>query len=186
MKLFVIVDYQNDFVNGSLGFPGAELLDTRILRMAKKAHKEGAIIVVTKDTHLDNYLESREGKDLPIPHVILFTNGWELYGETGKWVKTLENAREGAPSIITLNKPTFGCRPEDLLTLPDNITEIEFCGLVTNMCVLSNVCCFQARYPEAQITVYEDLCSSFDAELHNKTMDVLRGIQVHVLKSLEV
>ena len=67
-----------------------------------------------------------------------------------------------------------------MLKLPDGVEEIMIAGLVTNMCVLTNICCFQARYPNAQITVYENLCASFNKELHDKTMDVLRGLQVNV------
>lgn len=76
---------------------------------------------------------------------------------------------------------TFGCPPEELLKLPDGIDVIEVGGLVSNMCVLSNVCCFQARYPEAQIIVHRKLCASFDSELHEKTMAILEGIQVKVV-----
>ncbi len=177
MKLFIIVDFQNDFVNGSLGFPGAELLDEGILQAAQKAYAEGALIVVTYDSHDENYLNTREGKALPLPHTIVGTSGWVLYGKTGEWVKTVPH--------IVLKKKTFGCAPEDLLKISDGVTEIEMCGLVTNMCVLSNACCFQARYPEAQISVHANLCASFDSDLHQKTLDVLKGIQVNIINNSE-
>lgn len=200
MKLFVIVDYQRDFVFGSLGFSGAESLDGKILLTARQAHENGYAIVVTRDTHHSNYLETREGKTLPVPHTIYGTSGWELYGETGKWLHeatarpalnttqmsdSMTYVREGGQvRFIFINKATFGCNPQDMMKLSDGVTEIAICGLVSNMCVLSNVCCFQARYPEAQITVLSDLCDSFDPSLHSKTLDILRGIQVHVTESL--
>ena len=177
MKLFVIVDYQNDFVNGSLGFPGAELLDEGILRAAQKAYAASTHIAVTYDSHDENYLNTREGKALPVPHCIVVTPGWELYGKTGEWVKTIPHT--------VLKKKTFGCAPESLLELPSSVTEIELCGLVTNMCVLSNVCCFQARYPKAQISVHAGLCASFDPDLHQKTLDVLKVIQVNIINDSE-
>ena len=170
--MFVAVDYQYDFVCGALGFPGAELLDDSIVRCGRQAQEKGAIIVETKDTHENDYLETREGKALPIPHTLYGTPGWNTYGKTGLWL-------EETPHII-IKKSTFGCPPDEMLKLPDGVEEIMFAGLVTNMCVLTNICCFQARYPNAQITVYENLCTSINKELHDKTMDVLRGLQVNV------
>lgn len=175
MKLFAIIDFQKDFVDGSLGFPGAERLDAGILERAQDAYAGGSLIMVTYDTHEGNYLETREGKALPIPHAQIGTPGWELYGKTGEWIRSIPH--------ISINKSTFGCPPEELLKLPDGITEIEVCGLVTNMCVISNVCCLQARYPEAQITVYSNRCDSFAPALHNKTIDILEGIQVNVINT---
>ena len=172
-KMFVAVDYQYDFVSGALGFPGAELLDEGIVQCGKEAEAEGAVIVETKDTHRDDYLQTREGKALSIPHTIYGTPGWDTYGKTGLWLKE-------TPHIVIM-KSTFGCPPDELLKLPDGVEEIEVVGLVTNMCVISNICCFQARYPNAQITVYENLCASFNKDLNDKTMDVLRGLQVNVV-----
>ena len=102
--MFVAVDYQYDFVCGALGFPGAELLDDSIVRCGRQAQEKGAIIVETKDTHENDYLETREGKALPIPHTLYGTPGWNTYGKTGLWL-------EETPHII-IKKSTFGCPPE--------------------------------------------------------------------------
>ncbi|MBQ3256897.1 MAG: isochorismatase family protein, partial [Oscillospiraceae bacterium] len=84
-KLLVVIDYQNDFVNGSLGFEGAELLDERIAAKVKAYHKEkDAHVIYTQDTHKNNYLKTQEGKKLPIPHCIRNTEGWEVYGKTAE------------------------------------------------------------------------------------------------------
>lgn len=173
MKLLVITDYQKDFVDGALGFPGAEKLDDGIVQLADAAHNEGDIVVVLHDTHNEDYLQTREGRTLPVPHTQLGTPGWELYGKVGDWVASHPH--------IDIEKGTFGAPPEKMLGLPYAITEIEFVGLVTNMCVISNVCVFQARYPEAQIIVHKNLCASFNQELHEKTLDVLAGMQVKVV-----
>lgn len=173
MKMGLFVDYQYDFVEGSLGFPGAELLDEGLVAWGQGIVAEGGIIVETADTHPAGYLNTREGRALPIIHTVPGTPGWEPYGKTGFWLKNTQH--------IVIRKSTFGCPPEALLKLPDNIDVIEVGGLVSNMCVLSNVCCFQARYPEAQIIVHRKLCASFDPELHEKTMAVLEGIQVKVV-----
>lgn len=181
-KMLVVVDYQNDFVDGALGFPGAEKLDHGIAQKIKEFAERGDHVVVTLDTHYDNYLDTREGKALPVPHCIEGTHGHRLYGETAKMIETM--AAQGKCWAAILEKETFGSNPEDMAEmLPDEvdtIDTIEFVGLVTNMCVLANVCCFQAMYPDAQIIVHANLCDSFDKELHNKTLDVLRGMQVEV------
>lgn len=173
MKLLVVVDYQNDFVDGSLGFPGAELLDAPIARRVREAKAEGRTIIETKDSHGKDYLNTREGKALPVIHTVPGTPGWETYGETGRCLKEI-------PHTVIMKK-AFGCPPDEMLKLPDDVDEVEFVGLVSNMCVLSNVCVFQARYPEAQMVVHRGLTASFNQELHDKTMDVLEGIQVKVI-----
>lgn len=173
-KMLVVIDYQKDFVDGTLGFPGAELLDEGIAQKVKEYLDCGNCVVVTMDTHHENYLETREGKALPVPHCIEGTSGWELYGKTRE---ALERAE-----CIMVKKGTFGVAPQDMISLPDNVTAIEMVGLVTNLCVLSNVCCFQARYPEAQITIDLDLCGGADKALHRKAGDVMKSQFVNVLR----
>ncbi len=175
-KLLVVVDYQNDFVDGSLGFPGAEKLDEGIA--AKVMNHDGPVIY-TLDTHPDNYLDTREGRALPVDHCIKGTEGWEVFGKTKKAL-----AQVGAKG---LEKRSFGLSPQELAVLKDEFftnecfAEIELVGLVTNICVISNAVIFQAAYPEAQIVVDGSLCASFDPELHEKTLDVLAGLQVWVI-----
>lgn len=172
-KMLVVVDYQKDFVDGSLGFAGAESLDEGIAVKVRESMERGGYVVVTMDTHHKDYLETREGKALPVPHCIEGTPGWELFGQT-------KEALAGADCIM-LKKGTFGVDPHDMITLPDNVSEIEMVGLVTNLCVLSNVCCFQARYPDAQITVDLDLCGGADKSLHRTAGDIMRSQFIRVL-----
>ena len=86
-RLLVVVDYQKDFVDGALGFPGAENLDLRIAAKIKRYHDAGDVVVFTYDTHWKNYLATQEGRKLPVEHCICGTPGWELYGETAKQQK---------------------------------------------------------------------------------------------------
>lgn len=179
-KLLVVVDYQKDFVDGSLGFAGAEKLDGKIVDKINEylSDKDG-LIFYTMDTHLENYLDTREGKQLPVPHCIFGTDGWNLYGKVG------ETLKDGMNSFM-IKKATFGVSPEDmnshLLPFSDKVESVEFVGLVTNMCVVSNVAVFQAKYPNAQMIVNGNLCDSFSKELHDKTLDVLEGMQVKVVR----
>ena len=173
-KALIVVDYQNDFVDGALGFPGAEKLDAGI---AAKIREYGpGHVIFTRDTHFENYLDTREGKILPVVHCIKGTPGWELYGETAEACAELN-----APVI---DKLVFGMDVTDPATaavLPEEADEIELVGLVSNICVVSNACVLQAKYPEARIIVDASLTASFDPVLNEKVLDVLEGFQVKVI-----
>lgn len=175
MKLLVVVDYQNDFVDGALGFEGADKIDKGIASKVRDYGKGN--VFYTLDTHNSRYLDSREGKALPVEHCIIGAKGWEVYGETANALNDVEAVR-----II---KKVFGIAPwkmlDDEFPANNEVEAIELVGLVTNMCVISNAVIFQARYPNAQIIVDASLCDSFDKELHEKALDVLEGMQVKVI-----
>ena len=173
-RYLFVIDYQNDFVDGALGFPGAEALDAGIAAKVR-AYGEGRVLF-TRDTHFDNYLSTREGKLLPVVHCIKGTPGWELYGETARAC-----AEVSAPAI---DKLVFGMDISDpavAAVLPGSADEIELVGLVSNICVISNACVLQARYPEARIIVDASLTASMDQTMHEKVLDVLEGFQVKVI-----
>ena len=173
-RYLFVIDYQNDFVDGALGFPGAEVLDAGI---AAKVREYGpGRVLFTRDTHFENYLNTREGRLLPIVHCIKDTPGWELYGETAAAC-----AEVGAPAI---DKLVFGIDVSDpaiAAVLPESADEIELVGLVSNICVISNACVLQAKYPEARIIVDARLTASMDQAMHEKVLDVLEGFQVKVI-----
>ncbi len=179
-KLLVVIDYQKDFVNGALGFKKAEALEEGIYNKVKEYLAEGHKVVFTYDTHYENYLETREGKNLPVPHCYLGTEGHELYGKLNEF-KDTENT-------FHYNKEAFGLAPKDMIRLSEeighDIDEIEFTGVVSNMCVISNVVTFQAQYINAQLVVDEYLCASFDEGLHEKAMDVIESLQVKVVRKI--
>lgn len=173
-RYLFVIDYQNDFVDGALGFPGAELLDKKIAAKVR-AYGEGHVLF-TRDTHFENYLDTREGKNLPVVHCLKGTHGWEVYGETAKAL-----AEVNAPGI---DKLVFGMDVTDPATaavLPEAADEIELVGLVSNICVVSNAVVLQSKYPEATITVDAACTDSFDKALHAKVLDVLEGFQVKVI-----
>ncbi|WP_312645261.1 isochorismatase family cysteine hydrolase [Hydrogenoanaerobacterium sp.] len=171
-KLLVVVDYQNDFVDGALGFPKAEQLEDAICAKIDTAHANGDDIVFTLDTHLADYLYTQEGKNLPVTHCVKGTAGWELYGK-------IKELAVGHPQ---LEKNTFGCKVlfDYLLTAP-TYDEIELAGLVSNICVISNAVIAKTAQPEAAIVVDSNCTACFDPELHEKTLDVMEGLQIKVL-----
>ena len=172
-RYLFVIDYQNDFVDGALGFPGAEKLDEKIAAKVR-AYGKGKVLF-TRDTHFENYLQTREGKNLPVEHCIKGSFGWQVYGETAKAL-----AEVAAPGI---DKLVFGMDITDPATaavLPEQADEIELVGLVSNICVVSNAVVLQSKYPEATITVDASCTDSFDKALHEKVLDVLEGFQVKV------
>ena len=173
-RFLFVIDYQNDFVDGALGFPGAEKLDGKIAAKVR-AYGPGHVLF-TRDTHFENYLDSREGRNLPVVHCIQGTPGWEVYGETAKALEEV-----GAAAI---DKLVFGMDVTDPATaavLPESAGEIELVGLVSNICVVSNAVVLQSKYPEATIVVDAACTDSFDKTLHEKVLDVLEGFQVKVI-----
>jgi nicotinamidase-related amidase len=173
-RYLFVIDYQNDFVSGALGFPGAEKLDTSIaakIRSYGKGH-----VLYTRDTHFENYLSTREGRNLPVKHCLKGSHGWKIYGQTAAALEEVE--------AKAIDKLVFGMDVTDpaiAAVLPEQAGEIELVGLVSNICVVSNACVLQSRYPEATMIVDASCTDSFDKALHEKVLDVLSGFQVKVI-----
>ena len=169
-RYLFVIDYQNDFVDGALGFPGAEKLDEKIAAKVR-AYGKGHVLF-TRDTHFENYLTTREGRNLPVEHCIRGSHGWEVYGETAKALAEVD-----APAI---DKLVFGMDVSDpaiAAVLPEAADEIELVGLDSNICVVSNAVVLQSKYPEATIIVDAACTDSFDKSLHEKVLEVLSGFQ---------
>lgn len=176
-RLLVVIDYQKDFVDGTLGFEKAVTLEQGIYDKVNKYLKNGDKVLFTYDTHYEEYLQTREGKNLPILHCIKGTNGHKLYGKIDDF--------SDSENTMHYEKKGFGISPEDMLQIAnevgEDIKEIELVGVVTNICVISNVVLFQSQYRNADIIVDARLCASFDDSLHEKALDVIEGLQGKVI-----
>lgn len=181
-RLLIVVDYQNDFVDGALGFEGAELLDERIARKIDEYREAGDAVCFTFDTHKKNYLDTQEGQKLPVPHCIDGSNGHSLYGEVAKrW-------RE---SDTTFYKPTFGSSAlfDRLTSLQKTAVgmgvqpfrSIELVGLVSNMCVLSNAVIARTACPDVPIIIDASCTAAPDPQMNEKALDVMEGLQMEVI-----
>lgn len=172
-KILLVVDYQVDFVSGALGFAGAELLDRPIAEKIKEYGKGN--VFYTLDTHFDNYLDTKEGKNLPVPHCIKGTAGWEVYGETKQALLDAD--------AVCIEKRSFGMdlTKETLSKLPRAVDSVEIVGLVSNICVISNAVILNTLYSEAEITVDAALTASFDGTLNKEALDVMSGLQIKVI-----
>ena len=170
-KLLVVVDYQKDFVDGALGFETAELLDQVIANKIDEYLKDGQDVIFTKDTHYTNYLTTREGKHLPIEHCIIDREGHNLYGKVAGYEKQAKKV---------FNKTSFGSIDLAKFISRSDYKEVEFCGLVSNICVLSNIIMTQTYNEKVEITVdlnatkglSEEVNSSFKTYLQNLTVNV--------------
>ena len=176
-KLLVVIDYQKDFVNGTLGFEKAVDLEEGIYNKINKYLNDGNKVLFTYDTHEENYLYTREGENLPVVHCIKGTEGHRLFGKLNEF--------ERNTSVISYEKYGFGLSPEDMIKISKEVgidfDEIEIIGVVTNICVISNFVMFQSQYRNANIIVDASLCASFNESLHNKTLDVIEGLQGKVI-----
>ena len=177
-KLLIVVDYQCDFVTGSLGFDGAENLEAPILEKIKQYEAAEDDIIYTFDTHYDNYLETLEGRGLPIKHCIKETEGHALYG------KVFKHYQESAyPHKEEVFKDTFGSADlmKMLMTRPA-YHSIELVGLVSYICVLSNAIIAKTAQPEAEILVDRECTAGPDPKLHDACLALMsKGLQIKVI-----
>ncbi len=171
-KLLIVVDYQKDFVDGSLGFAGAEMLDEVIAAKVQQYQAAGDKVVVTMDTHEADYLRTQEGRRLPVRHCQRDTEGWCVYGQTAELV---EDCR-------AFEKPTFGSAALfDYLRNSACFEQIELCGLVSNMCVLSNAVLAKCAQPEVPIVIDASACAAPDPAMHKAALQVLAGLQIEII-----
>lgn len=172
-RFLIVVDMQNDFVGGSLGSEAAQAITPAVLR--KVAHFPGKVIF-TQDTHGEDYLETQEGKRLPVKHCIKGTPGWKL-------IPALEKLQQEHHWPV-IQKPSFGSvkLAEDLkeLNRKQLIQSIELIGLCTDICVVSNALLLKAALPEVEIRVDSQCCAGVTEESHQAALATMRSCQVVV------
>ena len=195
MKALVIVDMQNDFVDGSLGSPEAQAIVPTICENAVKlaqesvANGDGPVLVLyTKDTHYANYLETQEGKFLPVPHCIYMTPGWSIVKAISS---TIDYNTDGLFAFWSddevkksrILKNTFGSRDltEILVSLKDQLDEIVFMGVCTDICVVSNVLATKMMLPETLITVEASCCAGVTPAKHAAALETMKSCQINVI-----
>lgn len=173
-KILIVVDMQNDFVDGALGTKEAVAI---VPNVVSKVKEHDGIVVYTRDTHQPEYLSTQEGKHLPVPHCIENTNGWQIIDE----VQAL--AMKDESNIF--NKDTFGSKEliEYLIELNkiDRIEEIQLIGLCTDICVISNALAIKAYFPEVPIVVDEACCAGVTPESHDNAINAMKVCQIEII-----
>jgi len=175
-KLLVIVDVQNDFVDGALGTKEAQAIIPKVID--KIAEWDGDIIC-TLDTHKYNYLETREGKMLPVPHCIEGTEGHNINMDV--YDALIDKSCTKFSTLSTLCKYTFGSTALPEIIRGADVDYVELVGLCTDICVVSNAMLLKAHYPEMEIAVDASCCAGVTPESHKAALTTMKMCQITVI-----
>ena len=168
MKILVVVDMQNDFIDGALGTPEAVTIVPYVKELIKDFDGK---VFFTRDTHFENYMQTQEGKNLPVTHCIKDTRGWEIRAELDELRKT-----------EAIDKLTFGSKElVDLLKSENDVESITFVGICTDICVISNAMVVKAYYPEIPLMVDAKGCAGVTPESHKNALEAMKMCQIDVI-----
>lgn len=166
-KLLVVVDFQNDFIDGSLGTPEAQAIVPKVLdKIAQYAPNER---VATKDTHFEDYLSTQEGKYLPIVHCVKGSVGWQMRKEAQLEYQEI------------FEKTTFGSTFLAEYIRKGDFDEVELVGICTDICVVSNALLIKAYAPETKLTVDASCCAGVSPEKHFAALETMRSCQINII-----
>ena len=164
-KTLIVIDMQNDFIDMALGTKEAVAIVPKVNEKIESYAKNGDEIIYTRDTHAENYLDTPEGKKLPVPHCIKGTKGWEiadtLYVEGSK----------------IIDKPSFGYTGWD----KEELFDVEIVGLCTDICVVSNALIIKATFPDANVKVCKFCCAGVTPESHEAALTTMQMCQIDVI-----
>ena len=165
-KTLIVVDMQNDFIDMALGTKEAVAIVPNVKAKLEAYLAAGDEIIYTRDTHAENYLETPEGKKLPVPHCIRGTKGWEI--------------AEGlyAEGCRIIDKPNFGWPHWDR----ENLEQVELVGLCTDICVVSNALIIKAMFPDAEVSVDPRCCAGVTPQTHEAALATMKMCQIQVLE----
>lgn len=164
-RTLIVVDMQKDFIDGSLGTKEAIAIVENVKNKIGRYQAHGDEIIFTRDTHPEDYLNTNEGKNLPVEHCIEGTEGWQIW-------KGLE-----VPGAIYIDKPSFG-----YMNWKDyNLEDVEIIGLCTDICVVSNALIIKATYPEISVKVDASCCAGVTPESHEAALTTMKMCQIEVV-----
>lgn len=174
MKVLIVVDMQHDFIDGSLGTEEAKKILPNVEKKIAQYRSCGEGIIFTRDTHEENYLETQEGKNLPVKHCIKDTEGWQIR-------KEIDELRKEEP----IDKITFGSSElgNMLVSLNDEeeIKSITFIGLCTDICVISNAMLLKAKFLETPISVDKKCCAGVSIKSHYVALEAMKACQIEII-----
>ena len=170
MKVLCVIDMQNDFIDGALGTGEAVSIVENVSNKIDRYRQNGDTVIFTRDTHYENYMDTAEGEKLPVPHCIKDTDGWQIS----------DKLTVGDSKVI--DKPTFGSveLSEYIAGLGD-IDSLEFVGLCTDICVISNVLLLKAKMPEVPISVDSSCCAGVTPQSHSNALEAMKMCQIEIL-----
>lgn len=182
-KVLIVIDMQNDFVDGVLGTKEAKSVVPKIVEKMKSYEGADNIVLFTKDTHYDNYKDTQEGKFLPVEHCIINTPGWSIVKDIHDEFKHGNYATISSDKVINgrILKPTFGSRELANIVADLNPGEIELVGVCTDICVMSNAILLKTALPETLITVDASCCAGVTPESHQAALTTMKMCQINVI-----
>ncbi|MDO4459581.1 MAG: isochorismatase family cysteine hydrolase [Clostridia bacterium] len=169
-RYLIVVDMQNDFITGALGSSEAQAI---VPNVVEKVKNFGGRVVFTRDSHGSDYMDTEEGRNLPVMHCVEGTHGWEICDELKQYAG------------VVLNKPSFGARRlGEILAAAEyseHIEEITFVGLCTDICVISNAMLVKAFVPESKIIVDASCCAGVSPESHKTALEAMKACQIEII-----
>ncbi len=179
-KVLIVVDAQNDFITGALGNKECDAATNVIAE--EIASGKYSRIIFTKDTHDEHYLETQEGKMLPVPHCIKGTDGWKIDERLNAALHKLENTNHMKDTRF-IDKPTFGSINLGKLLKDDVAKDAEFyfCGFCTGICVVSNIVIVKTFCPENKVFLIENGCACVTPESHKAAVETIKMLQVNTI-----
>ena len=167
MKVLVVVDMQNDFIDGALGTKEAEGIVSNVQKKIETYRNKNDVVIFTRDTHFENYLETQEGKNLPVKHCIKDSFGWQI------------SSKLNVADSTIIDKPIFGSLElAECVSKIENVSEIELVGLCTDICVISNAFILKSKFPETLISVDSSCCAGVSPESHNRALESMKTCQI--------
>lgn len=168
MKYLIVVDMQVDFINGALG---SDLAVAIVPNVVEKVKSFDGKVIFTRDTHFKDYMNTQEGKNLPVPHCVKDTDGWQICDELKPYAD------------VIIDKLTFGSieLPNFIKSFNEPIEKIELCGLCTDICVISNAVVLKAAFPEVPIAVDSSCCAGVTVESHNNALNAMKVLQIEII-----
>ena len=176
MKILIVVDMQNDFLEGSLrNEEGIKIIDN-VVKKINDYNKNGYDIIATRDTHTINYLNTQEGKNLPVVHCVKNTLGWEIN----------KDIKEALKEVLIFDKPSFGSLDlanylKEKYENNQNEIEIELVGVCTDICVISNALLIKASLPEVKMYVDASCCAGVSIESHKSALSAMKSCQIEII-----
>lgn len=170
-NILIVVDMQNDFIDGALGTAEAEAI---VPKVAEKIRNFSGRVIFTRDTHEENYMNTQEGKNLPVPHCIRGTEGWQISSKLTEFCKD-----------EPINKETFGSVELGSVLKEAHqenpIQTITFIGLCTDICVISNAMLVKAFLPEVKLIVDASCCAGVTPESHKNALEAMKMCQIEIV-----
>lgn len=169
IRILIVIDMQYAFITGVLGTKEAQAIVPHVKKKIEEYKAKGYQVIFTRDSHNKNYLNTNEGKHLPIEHCIMWTDDWYIH-------KDIEDH-----NYFHINKTTFGYKDWDEWIPFEEDMEIELCGVCTGICVISNALILKTTFPNAEITVDASCCACVTPESHRHALEVMKLCHINVI-----